>query len=145
MPASSRRTWLRRPRGNAIGECCRTCSARCLPLARPRSTTWRCFSECGAFRTDSVCMFGRKDDRTMPLLTVGIPVYNALPYLRESVESILNQTYENFELLIIDDGSTDDSLEYLKSIRDRRLRLIHQENRGLTATLNRMLAEANSP
>jgi hypothetical protein len=81
----------------------------------------------------------------MPLLTVGIPVYNAMPYLRESVESILNQTYENFELLIINDGSTDDSLEYLRSIHDRRLRLIHQENRGLTATLNRMLAEANSP
>lgn len=81
----------------------------------------------------------------MPLLTVGIPVYNAMPYLPESVESVLKQTYENFELLIINDGSTDASLEYLRSIRDRRVRIIHQENKGLTATLNRMLAEANSP
>jgi glycosyltransferase involved in cell wall biosynthesis len=81
----------------------------------------------------------------MPLLTVGIPVFNAMPYLKESVQSILTQSYSNFELLIVNDGSTDGSLEYLQSLRDPRVRIIHQANRGLTATLNRMLAEANSP
>ena len=78
----------------------------------------------------------------MSQITVGIPVYNAMPYLPESVESILRQSYADFEILIINDGSSDDSLEYLNSIRDPRLRILSQNNRGLTATLNRMLTEA---
>ncbi len=81
----------------------------------------------------------------MSLITVGIPVFNAMPYLAESVYSILTQTYSHFEVLVINDGSTDDSLRYLRSLRDRRLRIIDQTNRGLTATLNRMLAEAQTP
>ena len=79
------------------------------------------------------------------LLTVGIPVYNAMPYLSESVQSILGQTYSDFEVLVINDGSTDDSLPYLQSLRDPRLRIISQKNQGLTATLNRMLAETQTP
>lgn len=79
------------------------------------------------------------------LLTVGIPVYNAMPYLAESVQSILGQSYIDFEVLAINDGSTDDSLAYLQSLRDGRLRIINQKNQGLTATLNRMLAEAQTP
>lgn len=81
----------------------------------------------------------------MPLITVGIPVYNAMPYLVESVESILNQSQRDFELLIINDGSTDDSAQYLNTLRDARLRVVHQKNRGLTATLNRMLKEVRTP
>ncbi len=81
----------------------------------------------------------------MPLLTVGIPVFNAMPYLPESVESILGQSFRDFEILVINDGSTDGSWDYLQSIRDCRLRLIDQENRGLSSTLNRMLAEARTP
>ena len=50
------------------------------------------------------------------LLTVGIPVYNAMPYLAESVQSILGQSYIDFEVLAINDGSTDDSLAYLPSV-----------------------------
>jgi len=78
-------------------------------------------------------------------LTVGLPVYNAMPFLPRTLESLLRQTHEDFELLVIDDGSTDGSLNYLKSINDRRLRLLSQENRGLVATLNRMLEEAKTP
>ncbi|HUA15095.1 MAG TPA: glycosyltransferase [Verrucomicrobiae bacterium] len=78
-------------------------------------------------------------------LTVGLPVYNAMPFLPQSLDSLLLQTHEDFELLVIDDGSTDGSLDYLKSIKDRRLRLLSQENQGLAATLNRMLAEASTP
>jgi exopolysaccharide biosynthesis WecB/TagA/CpsF family protein len=81
----------------------------------------------------------------MTQLTVGIPVFNAMPYLRESMESILHQTYSDFVIVAINDGSTDESLEYLKSIRDRRLHVWNQPNRGLTATLNRMLEEAKTP
>ena len=80
-----------------------------------------------------------------PLFTIGMPVYNAMPYLLEAVESVLRQTYPDFELLIINDGSRDGSLQYLRSLSDPRLRIISQENRGLTATLNRMLEEARAP
>jgi glycosyltransferase involved in cell wall biosynthesis len=78
-------------------------------------------------------------------LTVGLPVYNAMPFLPRTLDSLLQQTHADFELLIIDDGSTDESLDYLKSVKDSRIRLVAQENRGLVATLNRMLAEANTP
>jgi glycosyltransferase involved in cell wall biosynthesis len=79
-----------------------------------------------------------------PLFTVGIPVYNGMPYLPESLQSILQQTYPHFEVVVINDGSTDDSLKYLQRVRDPRLRVISQPNRGLTATLNRLLAEART-
>jgi exopolysaccharide biosynthesis WecB/TagA/CpsF family protein len=81
----------------------------------------------------------------MSLITVGIPVYNAMPYLPESIESILGQSYGDFEILAINDGSTDASMEYLRSVRDPRLRVMTQSNLGITATLNRMLAEAGTP
>jgi glycosyltransferase involved in cell wall biosynthesis len=79
------------------------------------------------------------------LLTVGIPVYNAMPYLAESVQSVLGQTFSDFEILVINDGSTDESLAYLQSLTDPRIRIITQKNQGLTSTLNHMLAETHSP
>jgi glycosyltransferase involved in cell wall biosynthesis len=72
-------------------------------------------------------------------MTVCIPVYNAMPYLPDTLESIRNQSFADFKILIIDDGSKDESLAYLQSISDPRITLIHQQNAGLTATLNRML------
>jgi hypothetical protein len=81
----------------------------------------------------------------MSLITIGIPVFNAMPYLKETVQSVLSQTYRDFDLLVINDGSTDDSLGYLESLHDPRLRIINQENRGLSATLNRMLEEVRTP
>jgi len=72
-------------------------------------------------------------------ITIGLPVYNAMPYLPKAVESILGQTYDDFRLIIISDGSTDGYVNYLTSIKDRRVCIIHQENRGLGATLNRSL------
>jgi len=50
-----------------------------------------------------------------PFLTVVMPVYNGEKYLKEAIDSVLAQTYTNFELLIIDDGSTDNSVEIIKS------------------------------
>lgn len=81
----------------------------------------------------------------MSLVTVGLPVYNAMPFLPETIDSLLRQTYSNFKVLAIDDGSTDDSLDYLKSIQDSRFKVVSQANSGLTATLNRMLKEAETP
>lgn len=74
-----------------------------------------------------------------------MPVYNAMPYLPEAVESLLGQTRGDFEILAIVDGATDSSLEYLRSIRDPRLRILTQPNQGVTFTLNRMLRECRTP
>ncbi len=66
-----------------------------------------------------------------PLFTIGMPVYNAMPYLAEAVESVLRQTYPHFELLIINDGSHDGSLEYLRSLKDSRIRIVSRRTAGL--------------
>lgn len=81
---------------------------------------------------------------SIPLVTVFIPVYNGEKYIRESLESILYQTYQNLEILIVDDGSTDNTVKIVKSFHDSRIRLlINEENKGIPYTRNRGLAEAN--
>lgn len=79
-----------------------------------------------------------------PRLTVVIPVFNGMPFLPEAVESILFQTYQDFLLLIIDDGSTDDSLQYLNSLSDPRIEIRQQRNLGLCHSLNGAIAVIKS-
>lgn len=74
-----------------------------------------------------------------PLISVILPVHNGERYLEESIESILHQTFQNFEIIAIDDGSQDGSVSLLKSFRDKRLRIFIQENQGLASTLNRAI------
>lgn len=69
-------------------------------------------------------------------LTVLLPTYNAGPYIKEAIDSILAQTYTDFELLIIDDGSTDNTADILKSYTDSRIKIVTQQNKGLITTLN---------
>lgn len=77
-----------------------------------------------------------------PRITVLMSVYNAELYLDECIISILNQTYSNFILLIIDDGSTDSSLKIINSYSDKRIYLIQNEvNIGLTRSLNNALKD----
>ena len=71
-----------------------------------------------------------------PKVTVLMSVYNGQKYLSEAVDSILNQTFANFEFLIIDDGSTDNSIKIINSYRDSRIVFIKQDNRGLPSALN---------
>src|SRR3990170_6879460 len=74
----------------------------------------------------------------MPTLTVLMPVYNAGNYLHEAIESILSQTFRDFEFLIIDDASTDSSVDIIESFQDPRIRLVKNDiNMGITATLNK--------
>jgi len=81
----------------------------------------------------------------MSNLTIGLPVYNAMPYLPETIESLLSQDDSDYKILVINDGSTDDSADYLSTIKDPRVRVVHQDNKGLTFTLNRMLHECETP
>lgn len=77
-----------------------------------------------------------------PTVTVLMPIFNAFPFLREAIESVLSQSYSNFELLLIDDGSTDQSQDIIGSYRDQRVVAIHHTNVGVARTLNRGLALA---
>jgi len=80
---------------------------------------------------------------TQPLVSVLMAVHNAERYVREAVDSILNQTFCDFEFIIIDDASSDGTAMILKAFKDSRIKLIsHKENRGLTKSLNVGLAEA---
>src|SRR5258708_7569819 len=78
-----------------------------------------------------------------PLISVIMPVYNAAPFVREAVESILAQTLGDFELIMIDDASTDGSPEILARFTDPRCRLLtNANNLGAAETKNRGIAEA---
>jgi glycosyltransferase involved in cell wall biosynthesis len=78
-----------------------------------------------------------------PLISVVLPLYNREKYIEESIRSILNQTVEDFELLVIDDASTDSSVEVVKGIKDPRIRLfIKLKNEGVATTINIGFREA---
>jgi glycosyltransferase involved in cell wall biosynthesis len=79
----------------------------------------------------------------LPKVTVLLPVFNAEPFLREALDSIMAQSFSDFEILAIDDGSRDQSARILASYGDPRLRIIrHGANLGLVASLNEGLADA---
>jgi glycosyltransferase involved in cell wall biosynthesis len=72
----------------------------------------------------------------MPAVSVLLPVFNAMPYLQEAVRSILNQTFDDLELIALNDASTDGSLEYLRSINDSRMVVVARPKSGLSRNLN---------
>lgn len=79
-------------------------------------------------------------------ISVILPVYNGMKYLRSCVESVLSQTYEDFEFLILDDCSTDGSWDYLNSIKDDRITLRRNEtNKKLFYNLNYMVQHSTAP
>lgn len=77
-----------------------------------------------------------------PLVSVVIATYNRAHYVKKSVESVLNQTFRDFELIVVDDGSTDGTAETLKTIDDPRLKILRKENGGVASARNKGLREA---
>lgn len=77
-----------------------------------------------------------------PKLTVILPVYNGQEYLAEAIESVLSQSFSDFEMIVINDGSSDDSGEIINKFDDSRIRYFEQSNKGLAATLNRGISLA---
>ena len=73
-----------------------------------------------------------------PLVTVVIPCYNMEPYLAQTLESVIHQTYRNLEIIVVDDGSTDRTAEVARyfEARDARMKLLLQANRGASAARN---------
>src|SRR5688500_17587486 len=76
------------------------------------------------------------------LTSIIIPAYNAASYLPDSVGSVIAQTYPHWELIIVNDGSTDNTLQVLESFTDPRIRCIHQANSGVSTARNNGIENA---
>lgn len=77
-----------------------------------------------------------------PLVSVIIPVFNSEKYLNVAIASVLDQTYKNLELLLVDDGSTDESLAIAQGFASEKVKVLHQQNAGASAARNKGLNEA---
>ncbi len=79
-----------------------------------------------------------------PLVSIIVPVYNSAPYVERCITSLINQTYNNIEIIVINDGSTDDSASILSklTVQDTRINLITQENQGVCIARNNGIAKA---
>lgn len=83
-------------------------------------------------------------NRSLPLVSVVMSVYNGAAYLREAIDSILAQTHSHFEFIIINDGSQDESLAIIRSFSDQRIKLINNDgNKGLIYSLNKGIDTAS--
>lgn len=80
----------------------------------------------------------------VPKVSVIIPAYNAMTYLPDAIESVFRQTFDDFELIIVNDGSTDGTEQYISQLADSSIRLISQENSGKSQARNKGIAEAQA-
>lgn len=80
----------------------------------------------------------------MPTISVVIPVYNGEETIKETIESVLSQTFSDFELIVIDDGSQDSTLEKLSTIQDSRFKIFSYPNGGVSTSRNRGISQASS-
>ncbi|WP_214041487.1 glycosyltransferase family 2 protein [Methanoculleus sp.] len=80
----------------------------------------------------------------IPAVSVVIPLYNKGPYIARALNSVFAQTFQDFEVIVVDDGSTDDGAEIVRAFDEPRIRLIQQENRGVSAARNRGIAAARA-
>lgn len=88
-------------------------------------------------------VINNKEKVKIPYFTIAIPAFNGKNFLKESVKSVLNQTYRDFELVIIDDHSTDGAWEYIQTINDPRVRIFRNEkNLGIVLNWKRCIEEA---
>ena len=79
----------------------------------------------------------------MPKISIIIPLYNKEAAIERTIQSVLCQEFHDFELIVVNDGSTDHSLDVVKGISDERIRIINQQNSGVSAARNRGMNEAN--
>lgn len=116
-----------------------------LSLARGRKSEW---TDTGRteekLRKSKECAtdFELPSETTIPLFSVAVPLYNKAQYVGRTIESILGQSYQGFEVVVVDDGSVDGSAEIVREFRDSRIRVIQQANQGVAAARNRAIEEA---
>ena len=80
----------------------------------------------------------------MPFFTVIIPLYNKEKYIQNTLNCVLNQSFDNFEIIVVNDGSTDRSLAILEEFSDNRLKMIHQKNQGVSVARNTGMENAKA-
>ncbi|MES2588247.1 MAG: glycosyltransferase family A protein [Bacteroidota bacterium] len=80
----------------------------------------------------------------MAFFSVVIPLYNKEKYIQKAIQSVLDQSFDDFELIIINDGSKDESLTKIEAIKDKRIQIVNQENAGVSATRNKGVSLAKS-
>ncbi len=76
------------------------------------------------------------------MISIVIPLHNKEKQIKQTLQSVFNQIFQDFEVIVVDDGSTDNSVAVLDEISDKRIRLIHQENQGVSAARNKGIKEA---
>lgn len=76
------------------------------------------------------------------MFSVVIPLYNKELSIRNTILSVLNQSYQNFEIVVVNDGSTDGSIDVINNIEDTRIRIIHQSNQGVSTARNKGIKES---
>ena len=80
-----------------------------------------------------------------PRISVVMPVYNVQAYIEDAIQSVLDQTFTDFELVIVDDGGSDNSIKIARTFSDERIRIVSQPNRGLAGARNTGIAKARAP
>ena len=75
-------------------------------------------------------------DTNNPLVSVIIPVYNKRRFIKETIDSVVNQSYQNLEIIVVNDGSTDDSLDIVNTFKDSRMYIFSQPNSGVEHARN---------
>ena len=80
-----------------------------------------------------------------PFFSVVVTVYNKANFVKSTIQSILNQSFTDYEVVIVDDGSTDNSLEILKSIKDPRVTVYPTTNKGVSSARNHGIKQARGP
>ncbi|HMK45961.1 MAG TPA: glycosyltransferase [Methanocella sp.] len=80
----------------------------------------------------------------MPEISIVIPLYNKGPHIAKTLNSVFNQTFQDFEIIIVDDGSTDNGVEVVRGFSDPRIKLFQQKNQGPSAARNRGVEETSA-
>ncbi|MDG2011992.1 MAG: glycosyltransferase family A protein, partial [Pirellulaceae bacterium] len=81
----------------------------------------------------------------MAEVTIAMNIFNGMPYLPEAVESVCNQSVRDIEIILVNDGSTDGSRDYLERLKDSRIRVFHQENSGTAVASNLAIKHCRTP